>query len=106
MHKSSLIPVQMLPDVLWLEFNLTRRLDNAGVEDWQIRCMLCLTRLRLRAVVSTSLIVAMGDGRLITADERNEVILWLLTQPEVLTREIRVGALLGSSAGAGNLSRG
>ena len=106
MDRLSLIPVELLPDVFWLEFTLKRPLDAAGIEDWQIRCMRGMSEMRLRALVSPSLIVAMGIGHVITADERNEVILWLLTQPEVVIRDVRVGGQLAGSGVAGRPSRG
>ena len=101
MHKYSLVPLQQLPELLWLEFILVRRLDAVGIDDWHMRCMRHLTSLRLQAVVSTNCIVATGDGRLITAGERSEVILWLLAQPEVVASEVRIGVPLCRCGDAG-----
>ena len=105
MAKFPTVPLQMLPDLLWLQFTLMHRLDAAGVEEWLRRCRLHLKSLGLQSVVSTSRIVAIGDGRQMTAAKRGEAILWLVAQPEVSDVRVGVGAIACSCGDAGEVLR-
>ena len=112
MSPISLVPLHLLPCVLWLHVTLSQRLDVEGVVDWHRRFKACLTGTGMQAAISTSYLLVMSFGRPITDAQRGAVIFWLVSQPDVIDVRIGAGALpsrcgAGSSAGTGKeVSRG
>ena len=93
MNPISLVPLHLLPCVLWLHVTLSQRLDVEGVVDWHCRFKGCVTGMGMQAAISTSYLVVMSFGRPITDAQRGAVIFWLVSQPEVLDVRIGAGAL-------------
>ena len=93
MDKFSLVPLHLLPELLWLQVRLCESLDAEDVSFWLLRLRMLLMAHGLQGAISTSRIVVMGVRQPITHAQRAAVMQWVLSQPEVADVLVGTGAL-------------
>ena len=93
MDKFSLVPLHLLPELLWLQVRLCESLDAEDVSSWLLRLRMLLKAHGLQGAISTSRIVVMGVRQPITHAQRAAVMQWVLSQPEVADVLVGTGAL-------------
>jgi len=93
MDKFSLVPLHLLPELLWLQVRLCESLDAEDVSSWLLRLRMLLKAHGLQGAISTSRIVVMGVRQPISHAQRAAVMQWVLSQPEVADVLVGAGAL-------------
>ena len=64
MDKFLLVPLHLLPELLWLQVRLCQSLDAEDVSSWLLRLRMLLKAHGLQGAISTSRIVVMGVRQL------------------------------------------
>ena len=93
MDKFSLVPLHLLPELLWLQVRLCESLDAEDVSSWLLRLRMLLKAHGLQGAISTSRIVVMGVRQPISHAQRAAVMQWVMSQPEVADGLVGTGAL-------------
>ena len=106
MDKFSLVPLHLLPELLWLQVRLCESLDAEDVSSWLLRLRMLLKAHGLQGAISATRIVVMGRDKPITHAQRAAVILWATSQPEVLDVHVGAGALPCRCGRAGEVCHG
>ena len=106
MDKFLLVPLHLLPELLWLQITLARPLDEDGLKDWNLRLKVLLMAHGLQGAILATRIVVMGRDKPITHSQRAAVILWATSQPEVVNVHVGAGALPCRCGRAGEVRHG
>jgi len=106
MDKFSLVPLHLLPELLWLQVRLCESLDAEDVSSWLLRLRMLLKAHGLQGAISTSRIVVMGVRQPISHAQRAAVLQWVLSQPEVADVLVGTGALPCCCGLAGEVRHG
>jgi hypothetical protein len=84
MNAISTLPPHLPAQVLWLQVQMSERLDVAGVERWRKRLQAYLSTHGLVAAIAPERIAVLPICRSLTLLDRGLVIGWLIAQPEVV----------------------